>query len=282
MTNADTIIATANNSALSLTDLGGLKKRASTRSSRRLLTSILRADREIELPMSFAQERLWFLEQLGLVGKAYHLPVVLRLEGELDEGALRDSVQELVRRHESLRTHFEEVDGRGVQVIDETGEVVLERVAVAEIEGEARDEQVKRLVQERILQPFDLTCGPLFRATLIQSSAKDHVLLMVMHHIVSDGWSIGVLMRELAKLYASGVEGRDSGLKPLAVQYADYAQWQRGWLTGEVLEEHLKYWRERLSGAPPVLELPSDRVRPVRSSHRGAAVPLPLSEDFSL
>jgi amino acid adenylation domain-containing protein len=232
-------------------------------------------------PLSFAQERLWFLDQLEPGSAFYNLPFALRLRGALDVDALERSLGEIVRRHDALRTVFRERDGTPVQVVVPFGGFGLTRKDLAHLPGEARVAEVEReLVAESTERPFDLAAGPLFRASLLRLGAEEHVLLLAQHHIVSDGWSMGVLYRELEALYAAYREGGESPLPELAVQYADYAVWQREQLEGEALERQLSYWRERLSGAPELLELPTDRPRPPVQTYRGATVPVELSPEL--
>jgi amino acid adenylation domain-containing protein len=251
---------------------------APVRSRRRPLVSQLRLG---DLPLSFAQERLWFLDQLGLVGSAYNMPLALRLEGALDVAALEGALAHLVERHESLRTRFVAIDGDPAQVIDPPGGFRLERTDLSGLEEAERREQARALQQAQADHIFDLAKGPLFRCGLINLGPEGHLLLMTMHHIVSDGWSMNVLTRELGALYEAFAAGRGSPLGALAVQYADYALWQRGWLEGEELERQLGYWRERLSGAPAALELPVDHPRPATPSHRGATHGVSLSAALS-
>jgi amino acid adenylation domain-containing protein len=238
-------------------------------------------NKSISLPLSFAQERLWFLDQLGLVGSAYNMPLALRLEGALDVAALEGALAHLVERHESLRTRFVAIDGDPAQVIDPPGGFRLERTDLSGLEEAERREQARALQQAQADHIFDLAKGPLFRCGLINLGPEGHLLLMTMHHIVSDGWSMNVLTRELGALYEAFAAGRGSPLGALAVQYADYALWQRGWLEGEELERQLGYWRERLSGAPAALELPVDHPRPATPSHRGATHGVSLSAALS-
>ncbi|HEU4457421.1 MAG TPA: condensation domain-containing protein, partial [Longimicrobium sp.] len=228
-------------------------------------------------PASYAQERLWFLDRLEPGSSTYNLPVAWRLGGALDVGALERALGEIVRRHESLRTTFAEVDGSPVQVIAPFGGFVLSIDDLSRIPGAEREAEARRRTVEEVRRPFDLSAGPLFRAALLRLGEEDHVLLLSMHHIVSDGWSMGVLVRELSALYGAYREGRESPLRALPVQYADYAVWQREQLEGESLDRHLTYWKERLAGAPQVLELPTDRPRPAVRSHRGASVSTELS-----
>src|SRR4051812_13027596 len=187
------------------------------------------------LPLSYAQDRLWFLDQLGLVGSGYNIPLAVRLEGILDVGALERSLGEVIRRHEVLRTRLAIEDGRGIQVIDEPGGFGLERLDLSDIAEGEREARASRIAGEEGGGQFNLSRGALFRAKLVRLNAEDHVLLVTMHHIVSDGWSLGVLIREVAALYEAFSAGRPSPLPALAIQYADYAIWQRSWLQGEVL-----------------------------------------------
>ncbi|MBW3656552.1 MAG: AMP-binding protein, partial [Gemmatimonadetes bacterium] len=228
--------------------------------------------------LSFAQERLWFLDQLRPGEISYHLPFALRLRGALDADALERSLGEIVRRHEALRTVFREQGGTPRQMILPFGGFRLTRKDLSHLLADAREAEVRReLVAEATARPFDLSAGPLFRASLLRLGAEEHVLLLAQHHIVSDGWSMGVLYRELSALYAAYREGRESPLPELAVQYADYAVWQREQLAGEVLDRQLAYWKERLAGAPALLELPTDHPRPPVQTYRGASVPVEIS-----
>ncbi|HLM54816.1 MAG TPA: amino acid adenylation domain-containing protein [Pyrinomonadaceae bacterium] len=229
-------------------------------------------------PLSFAQQRLWFLQQLEPESPAYNLPSVLRLTDALDTDALGRSLGELVRRHETLRTTFDIVGGQPRQLIADARPVRLPIVDLTRLPPGEREAAAQRLVEEEIRRPFDLARGPLLRASLLRLGEREHTLLLVMHHIVSDGWSMGVLVRELSTLYAAFKQGTQPELPELPVQYADYAVWQREYLTGEVLEEQLRYWREQLGGELPVLELPADRPRPAVRSYRGAEVPLGVDE----
>ncbi len=187
----------------------------------------------------------------------------------------------MVRRHEILRTTFELVDGAPVQVIATPTPLRLEVVDLSGLEAEARTSEAQRLANEEAQQPFDLSRGPLLRMRLLRLSEAEHVLLLTMHHIISDGWSLGVLGQELATLYEAYQAGESSPLAELAIQYADFAVWQREWLRGEVLEKQLEYWREQLGGELPVLELPTDRPRPARQSYRGAAANIEVSAEVS-
>jgi hypothetical protein len=232
---------------------------------------LLRQQRGEWIPLSHAQERLWVVEQLGASGAAYHIVSALRAVGALDVAALQASVDQLVERHESLRTRFESVGGRAVQRIDAAGAVRVRTEDLRALGAEASSRALA-LLQEEGRRTFDLKSGPLLRVLLVKVSAEEQLLLLMMHHIVSDGWSMGVIVRELSALYAAQVRGVAAALPELPIQYADYAIWQRQWLQGEVLEQQLRYWRERLAGAPVALELPTDRQRPAVASYRGAAL----------
>jgi non-ribosomal peptide synthetase component F len=222
---------------------------------------ILAARRDEELPLSFAQQRLWFLAQLEPGSPFYNVPVALRLRGDLDASALSGALDEVVARHEALRTTFPSVDGEPRQVIGPVLPVGLETVDLRAITEERQEEEARARALEEALRSFDLAVGPLFRALLLRLDSDDHVLLLTMHHIVADGWSMGVLAEELSALYTAFTAGDASPLQPLPIQYADFAVWQREWLQGDVLERELAYWREQLAGAPTVLELPTDRPR---------------------
>jgi non-ribosomal peptide synthetase component F len=225
------------------------------------------------VPLSFSQERLWFLDQLQPGQTAYNQPAALRLDGALDVAALEASLTELVRRHEVLRTRFEIVGGEAAQRIDPPAPF---RLPVTDLSGPCGGPARGgggAAGGEEAARPFDLSAGPMLRARLLRLGGEEHVLLATMHHIVSDGWSMSVMTREIGALYAAFAAGAASPLPELALQYADYALWQRSWLDGEAMERQLGYWRERLADAPPVLELPTDRPRPAEPSGRGGEVP---------
>ncbi|HEV3051201.1 MAG TPA: amino acid adenylation domain-containing protein, partial [Longimicrobium sp.] len=235
-------------------------------------TTIVPVDRSGPLPLSFAQQRLWFLEQMGNLGSTYHIPLRLRLRGDLDRGALVRSLDRIVARHEALRTSFPTVEGEPVQHIapvEESGFRLVEHDLRASTDAQ---DELRRLVQDEASAPFDLAQGPLFRGRLIRMAADDHVLLLTMHHIVADGWSAGVLFREMAALYGAFARGEPDPLPPLPVQYADYAAWHRRWVEGLVLEAQAEYWTRTLAGAPELLELPADRPRPAKQDFAGASV----------
>ncbi|MCC2650942.1 MAG: hypothetical protein K0Q60_1097 [Microvirga sp.] len=226
--------------------------------------------RDGPLPLSFAQQRLWFLAQLEPAGTSYNIPVAVHLTGALNLPALESSFNEIVRRHAVLRTTFRTIDGEPMQVIAPEQSVRLPIFDIGHFAGTEREAALQRLAKEEAQQPFDLTNGPLLRVSVLRLGQHDHVLLLTMHHIIADGWSMNLLARELADLYASLTQGRPADLPPLPIQYADYAQWQGEWLQGSVREAQLAYWRRRLAGMPPMLELPTDRPRPAEQTSRGA------------
>jgi hypothetical protein len=230
---------------------------------------ILPVSRRDGLPLSFAQQRLWFLDQLEKGGTAYNIPLAVRLSGALRVEVLERTLSEVVRRHEVLRTTFEQVDGRPVQVVHEHEPLRLEVEDLRAPGREGAEAEAERLTAEEARTPFDLSAGPLLRARLLRLAEEEHVLAVTMHHIVSDGWSMGVLVKEVAALYVAYESGEESPLPELAVQYADYAAWQREHLAGETLERQLAYWRGRLGGLP-TLELPTDFPRPAVQTYRGA------------
>ncbi|HEY0736330.1 MAG TPA: amino acid adenylation domain-containing protein, partial [Herpetosiphonaceae bacterium] len=223
------------------------------------------------LPLSFAQQRLWFLDQLTPHSAAYNMSLARRLCGVLDLSALQQSVNTLVARHETLRTTFQLHDGDPVQVIAPPQPLPISVLDLAEQSAAEREAVLLSQVAEVARRPFDLQQGPLLRVVLLRVAATEHVLLLSMHHIITDGWSMGVLLRELSVLYTAHVSGQSAALPALAVQYADYALWQRQWVTGAVLDQQLAYWQDQLADAP-VLELPSDRPRPAVPTHQGGLV----------
>jgi amino acid adenylation domain-containing protein len=242
--------------------------------------TIGRVPRQRELPLSFAQERLWFMDQLAPGNAAYNVHAAFHLAGVLDAAALARAVRRVVARHESLRTTFAALDGRAVQVIAPAAAVPLPRVDLRALPAARREAEARRLAAAESWRPFDLARGPLLRALLVRLDGNEHVLSLTIHHIVADGWSLGILMRELSHCYAAVVAGPARPLPELPVQYADYAVWQREWLQGEALERQLAYWRARLAGMPD-LELPADRPRPAVSSFAGANHPFQLSPELS-
>ncbi|UJF66264.1 pyoverdine non-ribosomal peptide synthetase PvdD [Pseudomonas aeruginosa] len=237
------------------------------------VSTIPLADRQQPLALSFAQERQWFLWQLEPESAAYHIPSALRLRGRLDVDALQRSFDSLVARHETLRTRFRLEGGRSYQQVQPAVSVSIEREQFGE-------EGLIERIQAIVVQPFDLERGPLLRVNLLQLAEDDHVLVLVQHHIVSDGWSMQVMVEELVQLYAGYSQGLDVVLPALPIQYADYALWQRSWMEAGEKERQLAYWTGLLGGEQPVLELPFDRPRPARQSHRGAQLGFELPREL--
>jgi len=221
------------------------------------------------LPLSFSQERLWFLDRLEQGAVAYHIPVAYALDGDLDAAALKRCFDALAARHESLRTHFAEADDEPVQIVEGPRDAHLDFADLRGLPEAERDAACDRLMRAAARTPFALDAGPLLRVALYRLAARRWRLLINMHHIVSDGWSLNVLFRELGALYRAELRGEAAELPPLPLQYADFAVWQRGALRGPRLAALLDHWEERLAGAPPALELPTDHHRPTRQTFRG-------------
>ncbi|MEL5306740.1 amino acid adenylation domain-containing protein [Serratia nevei] len=237
---------------------------------------ILPVARDGELPLSFAQQRLWFLTQLEGMSETYHIPLALRLHGRLDRQALQHSLDALYARHESLRSRFITREDRPqVQILPANG------LPLAFHDLRRHPAQADTLCRQAATQPFDLTQGPLVRAALIRLADEEHLFLLTCHHIVSDGWSTGILLRELGALYGALRRGDADPLPPLTLQYPDYAAWQRRYLTPERLAAQAQYWRETLSGAPALLTLPTDRPRPTVQSFSGGEVPIAIDAELT-
>jgi amino acid adenylation domain-containing protein/FkbM family methyltransferase len=236
---------------------------------------------DAELPLSFAQQRLWFLDQLQPLSAFYNVPVALRLVGTLEVAALEQSLQEIIHRHEALRTNFIKVDGKPTQVIQTQANWKVSIVDLKHLSTIEQEIATQQLAQQQAIQPFNLATEPLVRATLIVLSKTEHALLVCMHHIVFDGWSVGVFVQELAALYNAYSQGQPSPLAPLPIQYADFAIWQRNWLQGDVLQSQLSYWQQQLANAPALLSLPTDRPRPSVQTDNGAYQKFALSKELT-
>ncbi|HEU4558056.1 MAG TPA: amino acid adenylation domain-containing protein [Longimicrobium sp.] len=231
-------------------------------------------------PLSFAQQRLWLLDRLEPGATAYNMAFARRLRGPVDVPALERALAELVRRHETLRTRIDVRDGEPVQVVEPFGGWILP-VIDRPIPDAERETEFRELATDEANRAFDLAAGPPFRAVLVRAAADDHLLLYTLHHIVSDGWSTGVFDRELKALYEAFMDGRPSPLEPLPLQYGDFAVRQRARLSGEALERQVAWWKERLAGAPALLELPTDRPRPAVRSDRGDTIGFELADDLA-
>ncbi|WP_246336116.1 condensation domain-containing protein, partial [Azomonas macrocytogenes] len=239
--------------------------------------AFVRIDRNQPLGLSYAQQRQWFLWQLEPDSAAYHIPAALRLKGKLDLSALQSSFAALIQRHESLRTTFRQEGEQAVQIIRASLPVPLE----LETLSEATDEQIRVHVENEVAHLFDLERGPLLRVKLLRLGDDDHVLVLTLHHIVSDGWSTPIMVDELIQLYEGYSQGREIQLPDLPIQYADYAAWQREWMEAGERERQLAYWTEKLGGEQSILELPSDRPRPSVQSHRGVRLNLELDSQLT-
>jgi amino acid adenylation domain-containing protein len=241
-------------------------------------------DRTVTMPLSYAQQRLWFLDQLEPDSSAYNVPMAFSLRGRLKTPALTQVITEVVRRHESLRTSFPTLDKEPAQWIAEPRPVTIPIIDLSMLNREVSRQTAIRLGREEAQRLFDLSKGPVLRVSLLPQRSEEYLILMTMHHIVSDGWSVGILTGELGRLYAAYTQGEPSPLQELKIQYADYALWQRKWLPEEALERQLNYWKQTLDGMPQVLELPTDRPHSARQSYRGAIrgrdLPEPLSREI--
>ncbi|BAZ33995.1 condensation domain-containing protein (plasmid) [Cylindrospermum sp. NIES-4074] len=232
-------------------------------------------------PLSFAQERLWFLDQLNSGNHAYNIPVAIHLKGLLDVKVLDLSLSEIVQRHQALRTTFTVTDGQPLQVNTSSSNWTLPIVDLSKLSETERQQESQRLITESVQQPFDLASGPLLRATLQRLGEIEHILLLTIHEIVGDDWSVRILLQELASLYEAFFQGKPSPLVELPIEYTDFAIWQREWLQSEELESHFSYWKQQLGGELPVLELPTDHPRPPVQTYRGARQSLNLSQDLT-
>ena len=240
--------------------------------------SIKPVPREGNLPLSFAQQRLWFLHQLDPSSFAYNIARAVRLSGSLDLNALEKTLSEIIRRHESLRTRFATLDGQPVQVIEDARAVTLEPISLLHLPESDRLLHATELAKQEARQPFDLELGNLIRVKLVKLGDDDHIVIMTMHHIISDEWSMAILVKEIAHLYDCYCTGRHSQLEELDIQYADFAVWQRAWLSGDVLEKQLQYWKKQLGGNLKPLNLPTDR-QPSTESYRGGAEAVEISKE---
>ncbi len=220
--------------------------------------------------LSFAQQRLWFLDQLEPQSGVYNIAKAVRLRGALDAGALRAALDAIVARHEALRTTFVVRGEEPVQVVAERWSVEMPLVDLSRGAAAEREAELERVLSAEARRPFSLAADLLLRALLVRVGEREHVLGLTMHHIASDGWSMGVLTRELGVLYEAVSQGRSPTLAPLPIQYGDYAVWQREWLAGAELATQLAYWKDQLAGAPATLQLPTDRPRPAVQTYHGA------------
>ncbi|MBE8964962.1 amino acid adenylation domain-containing protein [Nostocales cyanobacterium LEGE 12452] len=244
--------------------------------------NIERIVRSQELPLSFAQQRLWFLAQLEPNSPFYNMAAAVRLEGQLNVEALQQSFNEIISRHEALRTNFHTIEGQAIAVISEATSLILPVLDISDLPLNQQEAEVKKQASQEAEKPFDLNGDLLLRVKLLRLGQQEHILLLTMHHIVCDGWSIDVLVRELATLYQAFCDGQPSPLPELPIQYVDFAAWQRQWLQGEVLKTQTSYWLKQLKNAPKVLELPTDYPRPAIQTFRGSTYSFKLSNKLSV
>ncbi|ARV57485.1 non-ribosomal peptide synthetase [Nostocales cyanobacterium HT-58-2] len=247
-----------------------LKLKNKTTTSVKIQQTIPKRTESSSAHLSFAQQRLWFLEQLEPGSPLYHISEVLQLQGNLRIDVLQQSLDAIVAHHEVLRTNFIAQDGEPVQVINEPRSVELKVIDLKDCAIAQRSNQVQQLLQNEAQRPFNLTSDLMLRACLLQLEPQEYILVLVMHHIASDAWSRGILFEQLTTLYQAFIDGKPNPLPKLPIQYADYAVWQREWFSGDVLEKQLNYWKQQLADANPVLELPTDRPRPPVQTYRGA------------
>jgi hypothetical protein len=234
-----------------------------------------------ELPLSYAQQRLWFLDQLEPNSSFYNVPLALHLAGDLQADILEKSLQKIIQRHEALRTNFTTIEGNPVQIIKPESNWKLTIVNGKDSPKYREDSELKKWLEIHSHQPFDLANESLIRATLLELSDTEHFLVICMHHVVSDGWSMGVFIQELTTLYNAYTKGLEPLLKELPIQYADFALWQREYLQGEILQNQLNYWEKQLAAAPALLHLPIDRPRPPEQRFEGDRIRCLLSPELS-
>ncbi|MBD2435190.1 non-ribosomal peptide synthetase [Nostoc sp. FACHB-110] len=272
--------------APTVTELAALIGQLQQQDSELAAPPIIKRSANAEIPLSFAQQRLWFLDQFAPNSSFYNIPIGLRLVGSVNTSALEQSFQEIIHRHEALRTNFVVVDGQPRQIIREWtwGNEVRGILSIVDLQNLSVTEQetaAQQLAKQQAIQPFDLANDALIRATLVLLSDTEQWLLVCMHHVVSDGWSMGVFVDELTALYNAYAQGKSSPLPPLTIQYADFAVWQRQWLQGEVLNSQLSYWKQQLADAPTFLPLPTDRPRPAVQTFNGAYKKFALSVELT-
>jgi amino acid adenylation domain-containing protein/non-ribosomal peptide synthase protein (TIGR01720 family) len=251
--------------------------RSATTPSKPLESVINTVARTEDLPLSFAQQRMWFLYQMDQQNSAYNEALTIRLTGSLNIDILEQTINAIIQRHESLRTTFPMVEGKPIQKISPSLKIKLLVVNLKDIS----QEQIDKQIIEELQKPFDLTQAPLLRCTLFDLGYENYILVNVFHHIIIDGWSKGILFKELSKFYQALLSNSTVDLPELAIQYADFAVWQRQWLQGEILENQLNYWKKQLTGAPPLLELPTDKPRPATANFRGHSISFQIDSELT-
>ena len=232
-------------------------------------------------PVSFAQRRLWFLDQLGPGNAAYNVPRVIRMVGTVDLSALASAVKALVTRHDALRTVFVSLDGEPRQTVLPAMPIDLPVIDLRQLPDHDRQDAAIRVAVEETKKPFNLTSGPLLRTTLIQLASEEHILVLSMHHIITDGWSMSIFFRELAAFYEAFVNDRAPDLPELTVRYCDFVAWQNEHISGELLKQQIEYWHKKLQGAEATLELPTDRPRRAQRTHGGGHCEIVIPSDLT-
>ncbi|HEY9849783.1 MAG TPA: condensation domain-containing protein, partial [Leptolyngbyaceae cyanobacterium] len=258
-----------------------LVEQAIKKGSELISPPIERVSRDRVLPLSFSQQRLWFLHQLEPNSAAYNGATVVQLKGTLDVTALEKSLNEIIRRHEVLRTYFSVVEGQPVQEIMPDLNVDLAIANLENLSAKEREQTIQQIIKENAQQPFDLSKTPLIRFALLRLKADEHILLLTLHHIISDAWSAGIFIKEIWQFYAAFSTGKNPSLPELTIQYADFAIWQQQWLQGEILDSQLNYWKQQLNGAKTVLELPTDKPRSLSPTSLGNKYSFTLSPELS-
>ncbi|MDY6901764.1 MAG: condensation domain-containing protein, partial [Cyanobacteriota bacterium] len=244
-------------------------------------STIQRTPRNQDLPLTFAQQRLWFLDQLEPNSPFYNIAKAVRLNGDLNIQVLQQALDAIVVHHEILLTNYISKNGTPIQVVAAPQSVELQIIDLQQYGEIERETQAKTILQQESQRPFNLESDMMLRGCLLQLAPEEYVLLLVVHHIASDGWSTGILWEQLTQLYKAFLEGKPNPLTKIPIQYADYAVWQREWLTGEVLEKQLNYWKQQLARANPVLELPKDNPRPPVQTYNGATTTLALPQSLN-
>ncbi|HEX8186014.1 MAG TPA: condensation domain-containing protein, partial [Blastocatellia bacterium] len=258
-----------------------LKEKSRDRRQSPQALTINRADRSGSLPLSFAQQRLWLIHQLDPTSCAYNIQATVRMEGPLNASLLEQSLNRVISRHESLRTSFSLAKGQLLQVIAGPEPVNISAIDLSTMPEAEREGYARRIASEQARHAFDLAEAPLLRASLIKLAEQDHIFSLTMHHIISDGWSMGILLREMVSFYNAYSSRQSPPVANLPIQYVDYAQWQRQWMRGEALAAELDYWKKKLEGAATTLELPTSKPRPPFQSFKGRVESFTLSQAFA-
>lgn len=247
----------------------------------RKITAIKPVSREKEIPLSFAQQRLWFLDQLEGKSETYNIPTALKIEGKLNLEALKETFKQISQRHEVLRTNFQQKSEKATQEIATETEIEIPIINLEKIGESEKSSEVTKQINQEANQPFNLSKDVLIRVKLIKLAAENQILIITIHHIISDGWSMGILINEIGKIYTAITQEQEQPLPPLSIQYADFTVWQKEYLTGEILEKQTNYWKEKLAGIPPLLEIPTDKPRPAKQTFKGSREKFQLDRNLT-